>query len=414
MNTNSKSGPDKNGFPHYMLKEIYEQPEAVRETIEACVNSAGHIALPGSGISDAEVEKLRKIDIAASGTSRHAGLAGEFMIERMTGIPVEVDFASQYCYRDPIVEAGELAVFISQSGTTVDTVAALHVARDKGSKTLAICNVKDTPLTRDADAMLLTYAGTETSIAATKSFTTQLTALFLLAAHVARVRGSSDAAVDAALRKARKLPDEIQRVLKQDQQCLALARVFAQYESFLFLGRDIDYPIALEGALKLKEVSYIHAEGYPTGEMKHGPSAMIDESLPLVVLATRDRSDPASRLRYEKTISNIREIGERGTLVLALISEGDTETAKSTPYVIEIPDVPVLLQPILEVVPLQLFAYHVAELKGRDVDQPRHLSPSEQPRDRQTAAVARLLKWAATARAHREFQSRMASILPIT
>jgi len=267
-------------------------------------------------------------------------------------------------------------VFISQSGTTVDTVAALHVARNKGAKTLAICNVADTPLTRDADAMLLTYAGIETSIAATKSFTTQLTALFLLAAHIARVRGSSDAAVDAALRKARKLPDEIQRVLKQDQQCLALARVFAQYESFLFLGRDIDYPIALEGALKLKEVSYIHAEGYPTGEMKHGPSAMIDESLPLVVLATRDRSDPASRLRYEKTISNIRQIGERGTLVLALISEGDTETAKSTPYVIEIPDVPVLLQPILEVVPLQLFAYHVAVLKGRDVDQPRHLSKS--------------------------------------
>ncbi|PYY02788.1 MAG: hypothetical protein DMG64_10445 [Acidobacteria bacterium] len=330
---NQKSKPDKNGFPHYMLKEIYEQPEAVRETIEACVNSAGHIAVPGSHITNAEVKKLRKIDIAASGTSRHAGLAGEFMIERMTGIPVEVDFASQYCYRDPIVEPHELAVFISQSGTTVDTVAALQVAKKKSAKTLAICNVADTPLTRDADAMLLTYAGIETSIAATKSFTTQLTALFLLAAHIARVRGSSDAAVDAALRKARKLPDEIQSVLKQDQQCLALARVFAQYESFLFLGRDIDYPIALEGALKLKEVSYIHAEGYPTGEMKHGPSAMIDESLPLVVLATRDKSDP-------------------------------------------VPDVPVLLQPIVEVVPLQLFAYHVAVLKGRDVDEPRHLSKS--------------------------------------
>ena len=298
-----KNGVDKNGFPHYMLKEIYEQPEAVRETIEACVNAAGHIALPGSGISDDEVRRLRKIDIAASGTSRHAGLAGEFMIERMTGIPVEVDFASQYCYRDPIVEPCELAVFISQSGTTVDTVAALHIARKKGAKTLAICNVADTPLTRDADAMLLTYAGIETSIAATKSFTTQLTALFLLAAHVARVRGTSDAAIDAALRLVRKLPDEIVRVLKQNERCLALARIFSQYESFLFLGRDIDYPIALEGALKLKEVSYIHAEGYPTGEMKHGPSAMIDESLPLVVLATRDLSDPASRLRYEKTIS---------------------------------------------------------------------------------------------------------------
>lgn len=373
---NSNTRPDKNGFPHYMLKEIYEQPEAVRQTIEACVNSAGHIALPGSGISDNDVRTLRKIDIAASGTSRHAGLAGEFMIERMTGIPVEVDFASQYCYRDPIVEPCELAVFISQSGTTVDTVAALHVARKKGAKTLAICNVKDTPLTRDADAMVLTYAGTETSIAATKSFTTQLTALFLLAAHIARVRGSSDAAIDAALRLVRKLPDEIHRVLEQDTQCLALARIFSHYESFLFLGRDIDYPIALEGALKLKEVSYIHAEGYPTGEMKHGPSAMIDESLPLVVLATRDESDPASRLRYEKTISNIREITERGTPVLAVISEGDRETPRATPHVIEVPDVPVLLQPILEVVPLQLFAYHIAVLKGRDVDAPRHLSKS--------------------------------------
>ncbi|HVH86210.1 MAG TPA: isomerizing glutamine--fructose-6-phosphate transaminase [Terriglobales bacterium] len=375
MQTN-KSRPDKNGFPHYMLKEIYEQTEAVRQTIEACVNSAGHIALPGSRNSDEDVITLRKIDIAASGTSRHAGMAGEFMIERMTGISVEVDFASQYCYRDPIVEPCELAVFISQSGTTVDTVAALHVAREKGAKTLAICNVKDTPLTRDADAMVLTYAGIETSIAATKSFTTQLTALFLLAAHIARVRGSSDAAVDAALRLVRKLPDEIKRVLKQDEQCLTLARVFSHYESFLFLGRDIDYPIALEGALKLKEVSYIHAEGYPTGEMKHGPSAMIDETLPLVVLATCDRSDSASRLRYDKTISNIREIAERGTPVIAIISEGDKQTPKATPHVIEVPDVPVLLQPILEVVPLQLFAYHVAVLKGRDVDQPRHLSKS--------------------------------------
>src|SRR3954470_20807519 len=377
MNSNSKNPqPTKGGFPHYMLKEIYEQPEAVRQTIEACVNSAGHIALPDSGITDDDVRKLQKIDIAASGTSRHAGLAGEFMIERMTGIPVEVDFASQYCYRDPIVQARELAVFISQSGTTVDTVAALHVARGKGAKTLAICNVKDTPLTRDADAMLLTFAGIETSIAATKSFTTQLTALFLLAAHTARVRGSSDASIDAALRLVRKLPDEIQRVLKQNDQCLALAKVFSQYESFLFLGRDIDYPIALEGALKLKEVSYIHAEGYPTGEMKHGPSAMIDESLPLVVLATRDLSDPASRLRYEKTISNIREIVDRGTPVIAVISEGDTEMVKATPHVIEVPDVPVLLQPILEVVPLQLLAYHIAVLKGRDVDAPRHLSKS--------------------------------------
>ena len=372
--TNSK--PDKNGFPHYMLKEIHEQPEAIRQTIEACVSPAGHIALPACGISDADVKKLCKIDIAASGSSRHAGLAGEFMIERMTGIPVEVDFASQYCYRDPIVERGELAVFISQSGTTVDTVAALHVARDKGSRTLAICNVQDTPLTRDADATLLTYAGIETSIAATKSFTTQLTALFLLAAHIAHVRGNSDASTDAALRLVRKLPDEIHRVLEQSDRCLALARKIFEYESFLFLGRDIDYPIAMEGALKLKEVSYIHAEGYPTGEMKHGPSAMIDETVPVVVLAMCDRTNTASELLYEKTLSNIRELRERGTPVIGIVSEGDREIAKATPHFIEVPDVPVLLQPIVEVVPLQLLAYHIAVLKGRDVDQPRHLSKS--------------------------------------
>jgi glucosamine--fructose-6-phosphate aminotransferase (isomerizing) len=376
METNTISKPSKNGFPHYMLKEIYEQPEAIRQTIEACVSPTGHIALPACGISDNDVKKLCKIDIAASGSSRHAGLAGEFMIERMTSIPVEVDFASQYCYRDPIVERGELAVFISQSGTTIDTVAALHVARDKGSRTLAICNVKDTPLTRDADAMLLTYAGIETSIAATKSFTTQLTALFLLAAHIARVRGSSDASIDAALRLVRKLPDEIHRVLEQNERCLALARKIFEFESFLFLGRDIDYPIAMEGALKLKEVSYIHAEGYPTGEMKHGPSAMIDETVPVVVLAMCDRSNAASRLLYEKTISNIRELRERGTPVIAVVSEGDREIGRATLHVIEVPDVPVLLQPIVEVVPLQLLAYHIAVLKGRDVDQPRHLSKS--------------------------------------
>jgi glucosamine--fructose-6-phosphate aminotransferase (isomerizing) len=370
------SADGKNGFPHYMLKEIHEQPEAVRQTIEACVSSSGRIALPRCGIPDEEIRSVRKILIAASGSSRHAGLAAEFMIERMTGVPVKVDFASQYCYRDPIVEQGELAVFISQSGTTVDTVAALQVARDKGAKTLAICNVDDTPLTRDADAVVLTYAGKETSIAATKSFTTQLTALFLLAAHIAQARGVSAARVNAALGAARRLPEEIATVLGSSEQCLELARVFQKYESFLFLGRDIDYPIALEGALKLKEVSYIHAEGYPTGEMKHGPSAMIDETLPLVVLATCDDSDSESVLRYEKTVSNVREIRERGTPVLAIMTEGDTEMSRHTPHVLEVPDVPVLLQPLLEVVPLQLLAYHVAVLRGRDVDRPRHLSKS--------------------------------------
>jgi glutamine---fructose-6-phosphate transaminase (isomerizing) len=366
----------KNGFPHYMLKEIYEQAEAVRTTIAACTDARGKISLPEPAIGREAIRSLRKISIAASGSSRHAGLAGEFMLEHMTGLPVEVDFASQYCYRDPVVNAHELAVVISQSGTTADTLAALHEARRKGAKTLAICNVPDTPLTRDADATLLTYAGTETSIAATKSFTTQLTALFLLAAHIAEIHGKSLAAIDVAVRELNKLPEQIQQVLETNQRCLELANLFYKYEDFLFLGRDIDYPIALEGALKLKEVSYIHAEGYPTGEIKHGPTALVDEKLPIVVLNTRDDSDEASCLRFEKSLSNIRELVETGAHVIAVVTSGDTETGELTPHTIAVPDIPVLLQPIVEVVPLQLLSYHIAVLRGRNVDRPRNLSKS--------------------------------------
>ncbi len=359
-----------------MLKEIYEQPEAVRKTIEGCITPSGNIVLPQPAISREEIRSLRKISIAASGSSRHAGLAGEFMLERMTGLPVEVDFASQYCYRDPIVGPNELTVFISQSGTTVDTIAALHEASRKGSKTLAICNVPDTPLTRDADAMLLTHAGTETSIAATKSFTTQLTALFLLAAHIAEVRGCSHASVLAAAREVRGLPRQLEQTLKLDKLCLELSKKFYDYDDFIFMGRDIDYPIALEGALKLKEVSYIHAEGYPTGEIKHGPTALVDDQLPIVVLAMKDDSDEASLLRYEKSLSNIRELAARKAPLLAVVTEGDQEVQKITPYVLAVQNVPVLLQPILEVIPLQFLAYHIAVLRGRDVDTPRNLSKS--------------------------------------
>ncbi len=375
-NRGPKTSDSKNGFAHYMLKEIYEQAEAVRTTIAACTDARGKISLPEPALGKEEIRTLSKISIAASGSSRHAGLAGEFMLEHMTGLPVEVDFASQYCYRDPVVDANELAVVISQSGTTADTLAALHEARRKGPKTLAICNVPDTPLTHDADATLLTYAGTETSIAATKSFTTQLTALFLLAAHIAEVRGKSLATIDVAVRELNRLPEQIQQVLQTNQRCLELAHFFYKYEDFLFLGRDIDYPIALEGALKLKEVSYIHAEGYPTGEIKHGPTALVDEKLPIVVLNTRDNSDEASCLRFEKSLSNIRELVETGAHAIAVVTSGDTETGELTPHTIAVPDIPVLLQPIVEVVPLQLLAYHIAVLRGRDVDRPRNLSKS--------------------------------------
>src|SRR5499433_1208483 len=297
MNARGTQLAPKDGFPHFMLKEIYEQPEAVRTMIEGCLDASGNVVLPNFALSDEDIRRFSKITIAASGSSRHAGLAGEFMLERMTCLPVEVDFASQYCYRDPVVGPNELTIFISQSGTTIDTLAALHEARKKGSKSLAICNVPDTPLTRDADAALLTYAGDEVAIAATKSFTTQLTALFLLSAYIAEVRGTTQN-IRSAVRALERLPAEIERVLSVDNACRKLAQKFFRHKAFLYMGRDIDYPIALEGALKLKEVSYIHAEGYPTGELKHGPTALMDEQLPIVTLVAQDQNDVESVLRY--------------------------------------------------------------------------------------------------------------------
>lgn len=359
-----------------MLKEIHEQPRAVRRVIEELADTSGKIMLKDLPFSAAEIRGLEKITLAASGSSRHAGMIGEFMLERMAGLPVEVDFASQYCYRDPVVGPHELTIFISQSGTTIDTITALRVARRKGSKSLAICNVPDTPLTREADCTLLTHAGKEVAIAATKSFTTQLAVLFLLSMHIAQMRGRSDPATQMALAELRRLPEHMKRTLNTGVACKRFARKLYRCKDFIYMGRDIGYPVALEGALKLKEVSYIHAEGYPTGELKHGPTALVNEQLPIVVLATRDARDPDSVLRYEKTVSNVKEFVQRGIPVLAIITEGDKELARIAPGTIAVPDVPVLLQPFVEVMPLQFLAYHIAVLCGRDVDRPRHLSKS--------------------------------------
>lgn len=359
-----------------MLKEIYEQPEAVERVIAGRIDAAGGITLPGFGFSEDEIRAFSKVTVAASGSSRHAGMVGEFMIERMTGLPVEVDFASQYCYRDPVVAPRELTVFLSQSGTTIDTITALQVARHKGAKSLAICNVPDTPLTQNADTTFLTHAGEEVAIAATKSFTTQLTALFLLSAFFAQALGKTSLATDAAVAALRALPKHLEGALATDAECRKFAEALYRYKDFIYIGRDIDYPIGLEGALKLKEISYIHAEGYPTGELKHGPAAVVHKGLPLVVLAAHDKSDQDSMLRYGKTVSNIREFLEREIPVLAIVSEDDREITALTPSVLRIPAMPALLQPIVEVVPLQLLAYHIAVLCGRNVDQPRHLSKS--------------------------------------
>jgi glucosamine--fructose-6-phosphate aminotransferase (isomerizing) len=366
----------KHSFPHFMLKEIYEQPEAVERVIEEWIGPDGKITVPDFTFSDEEIRSLAKVTVAASGSSRHAGIVGEFMLERMAGLPVEVDFASQYCYRDPIVAPHELTIFLSQSGTTVDTIAALQTARRKGAKSLAICNVPETPLTHYADSTLLTHAGEEVAIAATKSFTTQLIALFLLSAYIAQKRGQRSAQLNAALHALPELPASMRRALSTNEPCRLFARQLYKYKDFIYVGRDIDYPIALEGALKLKEISYIHAEGYPTGELKHGPTALVNEELPVVVLALHDPQDEDSMLRYEKSVSNIREFVQREIPVLAIVSEGDTTIGKLTAGAIAVPAMPMLLQPIVEVIPLQLLAYHIAVLCGRDVDRPRHLSKS--------------------------------------
>jgi glutamine---fructose-6-phosphate transaminase (isomerizing) len=365
----------RRSFPHHMIREIYEQPDAIRRVLEDHLDSRGKVRLQ-LPFTAAQIRSFSKITIVASGSSRHAGMAGEFMFERMAGLQAEVDFASQYCYRDPLVGQQELTVFLSQSGTTIDTVTALQVARRKGATSLAICNVPETPLTQMADATLLTHAGEEVSIAATKSFTAQLTAMFLLAAYFGQFRGTLTSAGRRALESLHEIPEWVEEALGTDEECRTYADQLYKSKDFIFVGRDIDYPIALEGALKLKEVSYIHAEGYPTGELKHGPTALVSDEMPVVVLAAQDESDVESNVRYERTVSNIREFVEREIPVVSIVTSSDTEIEKIAPSVLRIPKIPVLLQPVVEVIPLQLLAYHIAVLCGRDVDRPRHLSKS--------------------------------------
>jgi glucosamine--fructose-6-phosphate aminotransferase (isomerizing) len=369
---------EKGGFKHFMLKEIYEQPRAVRETALGRVSQdSGEVFLDEMEITADEFRKMQKLHIAACGTSWHAALAGKFMIERLARVPVEVDYGSEWRYRDPIIAARDITLLITQSGETADTIAAQREARQKGSKTLAICNVVGSMIAREASGTVYTHAGPEIGVASTKAFTAQLTALFLLALHLAEVRGtiSKDEGrrlIDELL----KIPGKLETVLGRDDEVEHLARQYSKVQDFLFLGRGIHYPIALEGALKLKEISYIHAEGYPAGEMKHGPNALIDENLPVVVIATRDSNDPNSILRYEKTVSNIKEVKAREGQVIAVATEGDDEIKEAVDHVLFVPPAPELLLPILEVVPLQLLAYHIAVRRGCDVDQPRNLAKS--------------------------------------
>ncbi len=371
---------EKGGFKHFMLKEIYEQPRAVRDTMLGRISmETGKVFLDAMDISEAEFRNVANIKIVACGTSWHAGLAGKFMIERLARVPVEVDYGSEFRYRDPIVDNNTLVICISQSGETADTLAAQREAKQKGAKTLAICNVVGSMVTREANGTILTHAGPEIGVASTKAFTGQLTALMLIALYLGQTRGQL--APDVAQRlmlELTRLPHKMENILQGDEAGIyeSLARQFFRHTDFLYLARGIHYPIALEGALKLKEISYIHAEGYPAGEMKHGPNALIDENLPVVVLATRDEADHDSMTRYEKSVSNIQEVKARDGIVISIVTEGDVQARKASDHVIEIPPAPEFMTPILEIMPLQLLAYHIAVRRGCDVDQPRNLAKS--------------------------------------
>ncbi len=366
---------EKAGFKHFMQKEIFEQPQAVRETVLGRVSlDTGRVFLEEMTLSDADLAAVEQVTIIACGTSWHAGLVGKYLIEGLAHVPVEVDYGSEYRYRAPIVGSRTLAVVITQSGETADTLAALREAKAQGARSLAICNVVGSMATRESDGTVYTHAGPEIGVASTKAFTSQLVALHLLALHLARVRGAiapeqSRAEIEGLLQ----LPTLVDQALHLSALVDEIARRFYNRSDFLFLGRGINYPIALEGALKLKEVSYIHAEGYPAGEMKHGPIALIDERMPVVAIAPRDHV-------FEKMLGNIQEVKARGGSVIALTTGRDdlVERLLDTEHdsIIALPEVPPRLSPVVAVIPLQLLAYHVAVRRGCDVDQPRNLAKS--------------------------------------
>ncbi|MGO9272783.1 MAG: glutamine--fructose-6-phosphate transaminase (isomerizing) [Terriglobia bacterium] len=369
---------EKGGFKHFMLKEIYEQPRAVRDTMLGRISpETGQVFLDEMEITEDDFRTFREIKIVAAGTSRHAALAGKTMIERLARVPVEVDYASEFRYRDPLVELRTLTILITQSGETADTIAAQREAQAKGSKTLAICNVLGSMVPRESNGAIYSHAGPEIAVGSTKTFSAQLTALYLFAVYLGQTRNllpPSDAKQRLADLAA--LPRQLESVLQNDEDYEDLARELYRSSDFLFLGRGVHFPIALEGALKMKKVSYIHAEAYPAGEMKHGPAALIAEGLPVVVIATRDPRSANSKTRYERTVSNIKEAKARGAQIIALVTEGDREVAEMADHLIVLPSTNGLLSTILEVVPLQLLAYHMGVLRGCDVDQPRNLAKS--------------------------------------
>ncbi|QRK09008.1 glutamine--fructose-6-phosphate transaminase (isomerizing) [Archangium violaceum] len=364
---------EKGGHKHFMHKEIMEQPRAVADTLRGrMLLSEGDVHFEGWNLSPEKVRALTKVTILACGTSWHSGIAGKAMIESLARIPVEVELASEFRYRDPIVEPSHLAIAISQSGETADTLAAFKEAKARGATALALCNVIGSAMTREADITILTNAGPEIGVASTKAFTTQLVGLYLLAVKLGRMRGTLTVkAAQEHLTALTEIPKMIEDVLKCEASVKRVSREFMNAQDFLFLGRGPMHPVALEGALKLKEISYIHAEGYAGGEMKHGPIALIDEKMPVVVIAPKQ-----PHVAYEKIIGNIEEVRARGGKVIAIIDEDDAHVASLADHVIRIPAASALLAPVVATIPLQLLAYHVADLRGNDVDQPRNLAKS--------------------------------------
>ena len=362
---------EKGGYKHFMLKEIYEQPQSIQDTFRGRVFSdQKQILLEIKNITKEVLNKISRIYIIACGTSYHAGLTAKFLLEEFVHIPTEVDIASEFRYRNQVLDENSLAIFISQSGETADTLVALRLAKQKGAKTLAICNVIGSSISRDADDVIYTHCGPEIGVASTKAFTGQVMALLLLAFDFAVKKGTvTDEQLDNYIKQIWNLPSKVSECLKQADKIEKIAKIFSQKKQFIYLARNINYPIALEGALKLKEISYIYAEGYAAGEMKHGPIALIDENMPVMVIATKSRI-------YEKVISNIQEAKARGANIIAIVNENDTAVAKLSDYQIVVPEVDEIFSPIINVIPLQLFAYYVSTMRGCDVDQPRNLAKS--------------------------------------
>ncbi|MCH2169255.1 glutamine--fructose-6-phosphate transaminase (isomerizing) [Myxococcota bacterium] len=362
---------EKGGYDRFMQKEIFEQPRAIMDTIGTrVVESENDVDLNGIDLSAEVVSNIHRVHMVACGTAYYASMVGKYLVEQIAGIPTEVDLASEFRYRKPILDASSLVVPVSQSGETADTLAALREGRSNGSRVIAICNVREASIARESDDVLYTHAGPEIGVASTKAFTTQIVGLYLLALKLGIVRGHVDPTeAEQRVRELMRLPRLVERVVGMDSAVQAIAQKYFHAQDFLFLGRGIMYPIALEGALKLKEISYIHAEGYAAGEMKHGPIALIDENMPVVVIATKSHV-------YDKVISNLEQVRSRDGEVIAIATEGDEEIREKANEVIYIPDLGPYLSSILATIPLQLLAYHVACLKGTDVDQPRNLAKS--------------------------------------